>query len=62
MVLALELVNTASERSVDLVTKDYNDLAKVAKDVSAGAVFVMSLFSVIIGILIFVPKIIILFK
>ena len=62
MVLALELVNTAIERSVDLVTKDYNDLAKVAKDVSAGAVFVMSLFSVIIGILIFVPKIIILFK
>jgi len=57
MVLALEMVNTAIERSVDLVTKDYNELAKIAKDVSAGAVLVMSMFSVIIGIIIFLPKI-----
>lgn len=57
MVLALELVNTAIERCVDLVTKDYHDLAKAAKDVAAGAVFLMSLFSVIIGIVIFLPKI-----
>ena len=58
MVLALELVNTAIERTVDLVTKDYHDLAKAAKDVSAGAVLVMSMFSVIIGLIIFLPKII----
>lgn len=57
MVLALELVNTAIERCVDLVTKDYHDLAKAAKDVAAGAVFLMSLFSLIIGIVIFLPKI-----
>ncbi len=62
MVLSLELVNTAIERSVDLVTKDYRELAKVAKDASAGAVLVMSMFSVIIGILIFLPKILILIK
>lgn len=58
MVLALELVNTAIERTVDLVTKDYHDLAKASKDVAAGAVLVMSMFSVIIGLIIFLPKII----
>ncbi len=57
MVLCLELVNTAIERAVDLTTKEYHDLAKAAKDVSAAAVLVMSMFSVIIGILIFLPKI-----
>ena len=57
-VLALEMVNTAIERCVDLVTKDYKELAKIAKDVSAGAVFVMSIFSVVIGVIIFLPKII----
>lgn len=58
MILALEMINTAIERCVDLVTKDYRELAKIAKDVSAGAVFVMSIFSVVIGIIIFLPKII----
>ena len=58
IVLALEIMNTAIERCVDLVTKEYEELAKIAKDTSAGAVFVMSLFSVAIGICIFLPKII----
>lgn len=62
MVLALEMVNTAIERCVDLVTKDYKELAKIAKDVSAGAVLVMSLFSVILGIIIFLPKIILILE
>lgn len=56
-VLVLELVNTSIERCVDLVTKDYQELAKHAKDVSAGAVLLASLFSVCIGIIIFLPKI-----
>ena len=58
IVLALEIMNTAIERCVDLVPKEYEELAKIAKDTSAGAVFVMSLFSVAIGICIFFPKII----
>ena len=62
MVISLELVNTAIERAIDLVTKDYNELAKVSKDVAAGAVLVMSLFSVVIGIVIFLPKLITLVK
>ena len=57
MVLALEMVNTAIERCVDLITKDYKELAKLAKDIAAGSVLIMSLFSIIIGIIIFLPKI-----
>ena len=58
MVITLEFINTAIERVVDLVTTDYKELAKSAKDVAAGAVLFMSLFSVIIGIVIFLPKVI----
>lgn len=57
-VIALELVNTAIERIVDLVTKDYHPLAKQAKDIAAGATFVYAILSVIVGIIIFLPKII----
>lgn len=56
-ILALEMINTAIERCVDLATKDYKELAKISKDVAAGAVLIMSLFSVVIGIIIFLPKI-----
>ena len=62
IVLALEVLNTSIERCVDLVTKEYEDLAKIAKDTAAGAVFIMSMFSVFVGICIFLPKIIILIK
>ena len=56
-VLALELVNTSIERCVDLVTKDYKELAKNAKDIAAGAVLIMSIFAFCVGIIIFLPKI-----
>jgi undecaprenol kinase len=52
---SLELVNTAIERSVDLVTAEYHPLAKQAKDLAAGAVFVYAIVSVCIGIIIFFP-------
>lgn len=60
IVLTAEIINTAIERTVDLVTKEYHELARIAKDVSAGSVLVTSIFSLIIGIIIFIPKIIIL--
>ena len=56
-VLILELLNTAVEEMVDLVEPEVNPKAKIAKDVSAGAVLVASLASVAVGILIFLPKI-----
>lgn len=55
LVISLELVNTAIESVVDLVTNDYHVLAKKAKDVAAGAVLVSAIASVFIGILIFLP-------
>jgi undecaprenol kinase len=54
--LSLELMNTAIERTVDLVTKDYHPLAKQAKDIAAGAVLIYAILSVMIGLIIFVPK------
>ncbi|NMD70664.1 diacylglycerol kinase family protein [Bacillus sp. DNRA2] len=56
-VISLELVNTALERVVDLVTEEHLPLAKQAKDVAAGAVFVFAIIAVIIGLVIFLPKI-----
>lgn len=58
IVISLEMINTALERIVDLITKEYHPLARVVKDVSAGAVLVFSIFAVIIGILIFYEPII----
>lgn len=58
LVLTAEIINTAIERTVDLVTKEYHELARIAKDVSAGSVLVTSIFALIIGIIIFIPKII----
>lgn len=55
-VLALELVNTALERIVDLVTAEHHRLAKQAKDAAAGAVLVFAIASAIVGLIIFIPK------
>ncbi|EKN64246.1 undecaprenol kinase [Schinkia azotoformans MEV2011] len=53
IVISLESVNTAIERTVDLCTKDMKPLAKQAKDTAAAAVFVFAIISVIIGLIIF---------
>ncbi|MEH7010102.1 diacylglycerol kinase family protein [Neobacillus niacini] len=54
-ILSLELLNTAIERVVDLITEEYHPLAKQAKDLAAGAVFVYAIMAVVIGIIIFLP-------
>ena len=55
LVISLELVNTAVEAVVDLVTEERKPLAKIAKDTAAGAVLFDSLAAVIIGCIIFIP-------
>ena len=61
-VLILETLNTSIETIVDLVIKkEFSNLAKIAKDTSAGAVLLASINSVIIAVYIFVPKIKLLF-
>jgi undecaprenol kinase len=55
--LALEMLNSAIERVVDLAAKEIHPLAKAAKDMAAGAVLIYAIMSVIIGLIIFLPKI-----
>lgn len=56
LVAALELVNTAIEAVVDLVTEEKKPLAKVAKDTAAGAVLIAAIMAAVIGCIIFLPK------
>lgn len=53
LVIGLELVNTALENLVDLVTLERNPLAGKIKDIAAGAVLLVSILSLIIGVIIF---------
>lgn len=57
IVIAGELFNTAIETTVDIAMPYRNEKAKLAKDVSAGAVLIIALASAIIGGIIFIPKI-----
>ncbi|MFZ7130735.1 MAG: diacylglycerol kinase family protein [Eubacteriales bacterium] len=57
MVITGEMVNTAIEKTIDLVTEEYKVLAKISKDVAAGAVLISSIAAVAIGIIIFYNKI-----
>ncbi len=56
LVISLELVNTALEACVDLVTNERRPLAKKAKDAAAGAVLFSAIMAAIIGLMIFLPK------
>ena len=53
IVLSLEMLNTAIEVVIDKVSPEYSALAKVGKDVAAGAVFVSALAAIIIGVCLF---------
>lgn len=55
LVLSLEMVNTAFEAVVDLAAPTYHPLAKIAKDVAAGAVLVASVISVLVGLVVIGP-------
>ena len=61
-VISSELFNTALEKCVDLASPKFNELAKLAKDISAGAVLITAFFSALIGLIIFLPKIILFVK
>lgn len=56
-VLGSELINTAIEATVDLVTKKINPLAKLAKDTASSATLVFCIMSLIGALIIFIPKI-----
>ncbi len=58
LVLAMELLNTALEALVDIVTPEYHPLAKRAKDLAAAAVLVTALGALVVGALLFLPHLI----
>ncbi|GBE05183.1 undecaprenol kinase [bacterium BMS3Abin10] len=55
MVLAVEMINTAIEAITDTIFKEYDERAKVIKDVAAGAVLVTAAGAVVIGYIILLP-------
>lgn len=58
LVLVTEIINTATERLVDLVSPGYNKIAGEVKDIMAFAVLLMCFFSLVVGMVIFIPRII----
>ena len=62
LILVAELFNTAIEAVVDMVTDEYHPLAKVAKDTASAACFVANMTAAGMWLVVFVPKIISLFR
>ena len=62
LIMGLELVNTAIEALCDLVTQEYRPLAKRAKDTAAGAVLIASIMAAAAGLIIFIPRLLYVFR
>lgn len=60
--LGVEMVNTSIEAMTDLITTEYRQQAKIAKDVSAGMMLLTAIGAVIVALFIFLPKIVKLFS
>ena len=58
MVIVAELFNTAMEFTVDLANPEKHELARRAKDISAAAVLSTTLCAVLVGLILFLPKVI----
>ncbi len=60
LVWTAEIFNTAMEVMVDMVSPENSQAAKIIKDISAGAVLISAIISILIGIIVFGPKILLL--
>lgn len=56
LVLVVELINTSIEAIVNLISPNVHPQAKIAKDVAAAAVLLSAIFSIIVGLFLFFPK------
>jgi undecaprenol kinase len=56
LVLVAEAINTAIEHTIDLTVRQIDPLARTAKDVGAAGVLIAALISVLVGCLLFLPK------
>lgn len=54
-VFSMEAINTSIELLADVYTLEYNEKIKQVKDIAAGAVLLVSLFAIVVGILVFLP-------
>lgn len=57
LVLISEMINTAIESTVNLVSEQHHKWAKIAKDTAASAVLLAAVLSIIIGLAVFLPPI-----
>ena len=62
VILGMELINTAIEATVDMITLERHPLAKIAKDCGSAASFIMSLVALVIGLFVFAPYFMEVFK
>lgn len=62
LVIAFEIINTAIEYTIDMAMPNIHPMAKLAKDSASGAVLVTAITSIVIGLIIFIPKIMELFN
>lgn len=62
VVFALEAVNTAIEKIADMISPEYYATIKEIKDLAAGAVLFVAISAAVTGLIIFVPKVIFLFR
>ena len=56
IVLSAEAVNSSIEALADVVSPEYNEAIKKTKDLAAGAVLILAIVAAVVGLLIFVPK------
>ncbi|MFC1653933.1 diacylglycerol kinase family protein [Patescibacteria group bacterium] len=57
LMFTVEMINTSVEAMTDLITQEHRKKAKISKDVSAGMVLVNAIGSVVVGLIIFGPKV-----
>lgn len=62
LVIAMEMINTAIEKLCDVVQKEVHPQIKKVKDIAAGAVMLAACSSLLVGVIIFLPKIIVYIK
>ena len=56
LLICVELINTVIELVVDMITKEYDQSAKLAKDISSGAVLIVAILTLILGMFIYWPS------
>lgn len=61
LVWAAEAFNTSIEKLADLVSPDYHPVIKIVKDTAAAGVLILAISAVIVGAIVFIPKVLLLF-